>query len=158
MHMCEAMIAAYEATKDERYLDRAEVLVTTFTVDLASKADGFVYEHYTVDFEVDYEYNKNDPTNIYRAWGFQPGHQFEWAKNLLNIYRHRPKEWMLTRSQELFNGAWKLSWDSMHGGLVYGFGPDKTWCDDDKYFWVQSECMATLALLYEATKEPSYLE
>ena len=21
------------------------------------------------------EYNKNDPTNIYRPWGFQPGHQ-----------------------------------------------------------------------------------
>ena len=36
---------------------------------------GFVWEHYTVDFEIDWEYNKNDPSNIYRPWGFQPGHQ-----------------------------------------------------------------------------------
>merc|ERR1712217_756394 len=29
MHMCEALIAAYEATKDKKYLDRAEILADT---------------------------------------------------------------------------------------------------------------------------------
>merc|ERR1719291_788266 len=56
MHMCEALIAAFEATRDARYLDRAEVLADTFTRVLAGKADGFVWEHYTNDFEVDWEY------------------------------------------------------------------------------------------------------
>ncbi|CAE7634963.1 yihS, partial [Symbiodinium necroappetens] len=126
MHMCEALIAAYEATKETRYLDRAEVLAETFAAKLAAKGGGFVWEHYDVNFEIDWEYNKNDPTNIYRPWGFQPGHQIEWAKNLLNIYRHRPKFWMVNRAKELFDGAWELSWDDCHGGLVYGFGPDRT--------------------------------
>eukprot|EP00931_Biecheleriopsis_adriatica_P117670 TRINITY_DN9316_c0_g1_i2.p1 TRINITY_DN9316_c0_g1~~TRINITY_DN9316_c0_g1_i2.p1 ORF type:complete len:406 (-),score=109.92 TRINITY_DN9316_c0_g1_i2:40-1257(-) len=158
MHMCEALIAAYEATKEMRYLDRAEILAETFTQKLFAKGDGFIWEHYTVDFEVDWEYNKNDPTNIYRPWGFQPGHQAEWAKNLLNINRHRPKDWMVQRAKELFDKSWDLSWDSEHGGLVYGFGPERKWCDEEKYFWVQGESMATAALLFEATKEAQYVE
>lgn len=158
MHMCEALIAAYEASKDAKYLDRAEVLAITFCQKLAEKGGGFVWEHYTVDFEVDWEYNKNDPTNIYRPWGFQPGHQSEWAKNLLNINRHRPKPWLVDRAKELFDKSWDLSWDAEHGGLVYGFGPDHKWCDSEKYFWVQGESMATASLLYEATREGKYVE
>ncbi|CAK9105421.1 unnamed protein product [Durusdinium trenchii] len=158
MHMCEALIAAFEATGDVRYLDRAEVLAETFASTLAAKGGGFVWEHYTVDFEIDWDYNKNDPSNIYRPWGFQPGHQIEWAKNLLNIHRHRPKFWMVNRAKELFDGAWTLSWDPVFGGLVYGFGPDRTWCDEEKYFWVQGESIATASLLYEATKDPIYVE
>mmetsp|Transcript_124261 Transcript_124261/g.310622 ORF Transcript_124261/g.310622 Transcript_124261/m.310622 type:complete len:408 (+) Transcript_124261:114-1337(+) len=158
MHMCEALIAAFEATQDKRYLDRATVLAVTFTRTLAGKADGFIWEHYTKDFEIDWEYNKNDPTNIYRPWGFQPGHQNEWAKNLLNIHRHAPESWMVDRARELFDGAWDLSYDAEHGGLVYGYGPDKKWCDAEKYFWVQAESMATASLLWEATKDPKYVE
>ncbi|CAL1135972.1 unnamed protein product [Cladocopium goreaui] len=158
MHMCEALIAAFEATGEQRYLDRAEVLAETFASKLAAKGGGFVWEHYTVDFEIDWEYNKNDPSNIYRPWGFQPGHQIEWAKNLLNIHRHRPKFWMVNRAKELFDGAWDLSWDPVYGGLVYGFGPDRKWCDEEKYFWVQGESLATASLLYEATKDPLYVE
>lgn len=163
MHMCEGLIAAYEATGDGRYLSRAEELADTFTNKLAEKAGGFVWEHYTGDFEVDWEYNKNDPTNIYRPWGFQPGHQVEWAKNLLNIRRNKGRlslgtDWMLRRARELFDGSWELSWDAEHGGLVYGFGPDKTWCDSEKYFWVHGESIATLAQLYEATSDPAYVE
>jgi mannose/cellobiose epimerase-like protein (N-acyl-D-glucosamine 2-epimerase family) len=158
MHLCEALIAAYEATKDQRYLDRAEVLAATFTKDLAAKAEGFVWEHFTSEFEVDWDYNKNDPTNIYRPWGFQPGHQSEWAKNLLNIYRHRPQPWMVDRATALFDGSWDLSYDSLHGGLVYGFGPDKKWCDEEKYFWVQGESIATAALLFQATGDVKYVE
>jgi len=158
MHMCEAMIAAYEATKEQRYLDRAKILATTFTKTLASKAGGFVYEHFTVDFEVDKEYNKNDPTNIYRPWGFQPGHQNEWAKNLLNIHRYEPSDWMLEKAKFLFDGAWNKSYDAEYGGLVYGFDFDGNWCDDNKYFWVQGESLATAALLFQATRDASYLE
>mmetsp|Transcript_82034 Transcript_82034/g.171702 ORF Transcript_82034/g.171702 Transcript_82034/m.171702 type:complete len:402 (-) Transcript_82034:325-1530(-) len=158
MHITEALIAAYEATKDEKYLRRAEVLLNTFTRKLAGKADGFVWEHYTKEFEIDWEYNKDDPKNLYRPWGFQPGHQIEWTKNLLNVYRYAPQDWMLERAKALFDGAIAHSWDDEHGGMVYGFGPDKKWCDDDKYFWVQGESIAASALLYSATKEEKYLE
>lgn len=158
MHICEALIAAYEATKEMRYLARAAVLADTYTRKLAGKANGYIWEHYTADFEIDWEYNKHDPTNIYRPWGFQPGHQNEWAKNLLNIYRYAPQPWMVKRAQELFDGSWDLSWDAEYGGLVYGFGPDHKWCDAEKYFWVQGESMATAALLHQATGDAKYVE
>lgn len=158
MHICEAMIAAYEASKDEKYLRRAEVLADTFTKRLAGKADGLIWEHYTKDFEIDWDYNKDDPKNLYRPWGFQPGHQIEWTKNLLNIHRYAPQAWMLQRARELFDTAFETSWDHEHGGLVYGFGPDKKWCDDDKYFWVQGESIASAALLHAATGDAKYLE
>jgi mannose/cellobiose epimerase-like protein (N-acyl-D-glucosamine 2-epimerase family) len=183
MHMCEALIAAFEATKDRKYLDRAKVLATTFTEKLIvehkdqdhnGKSYKFVWEHYDTDFNVDWDYNKNDPTNIYRPWGFQPGHQAEWSKNLLNIHRYENNDndnveknnddskdstLLVQRAAQLFDQAWGLSWDDQFGGLVYGFDDDcQKWCDDEKYFWVQSESMATCALLWEATKDPKYIE
>ena len=66
--------------------------------------------------QVDWDYNKTDPTNIYRPWGFQPGHQAEWAKNLLNLHRHGGGDgdsgWMVPRAKALFDGTWALSWDA----------------------------------------------
>jgi len=65
---------------------------------------------------------------------------------------------MLERARQLFDGAWEYSYDSEHGGLVYGFGPDKKWCDSEKYFWVQGESMAAAALLFKATGDVKYTE
>ena len=86
-------------------------------------------------------------TNIFRPWGFQPGHQTEWAKLLLILDRHRPEAWHLKRARELFDRALELSWDDEHGGMVYGFDPDGRFYDEDKYFWVQAESLAAAALL-----------
>ncbi|KAL1503754.1 hypothetical protein AB1Y20_012223 [Prymnesium parvum] len=163
MHLCEALIAAYEATNNITFLDRAELLAETFAVKLARKAGGFVWEHYTKDWQVDWTYNIDNPSNIYRPWGFQPGHQMEWSKNLLNLNRHRPAPWKVRRAEELFNGAWNISWDEVYGGLVYGFAPNRTWANlgdwaKGKYFWVQGETFATAALLYNTTGNPSYVE
>eukprot|EP00421_Protoceratium_reticulatum_P021201 CAMPEP_0168396032 /NCGR_PEP_ID=MMETSP0228-20121227/20347_1 /TAXON_ID=133427 /ORGANISM="Protoceratium reticulatum, Strain CCCM 535 (=CCMP 1889)" /LENGTH=105 /DNA_ID=CAMNT_0008409477 /DNA_START=12 /DNA_END=326 /DNA_ORIENTATION=+ len=103
MHICEAMIAAFDATQEQRFLERAKVLAETFTQRQAKLADGLVWEHYTKAFEVDWEYNRDDPKNLYRPWGFQPGHQIEWTKNLLNIHRNEPQDWLVQRARELFD-------------------------------------------------------
>jgi mannose/cellobiose epimerase-like protein (N-acyl-D-glucosamine 2-epimerase family) len=47
-------------------------------------------------------------------------------------------------------------WDNAHGGLVYGFSPDGTVCDADKYFWVQAETLAAAAWLATRTGEDVY--
>ena len=72
-----------EATGDAKYLDRAERLARRVTIDLAGKADGLVWEHYDADWNVDWDYNRDDPKHLFRPWGYQPGHQTEWAKLLL---------------------------------------------------------------------------
>lgn len=157
MHICEAMIAAYSATKDIRFLTRAKVLAEKVCGQLTQQTNGLVWEHYNSQFEPDWDYNKDDPKNLYRPWGFQPGHQTEWSKLLLLINNFEPKPWLVERARYLFDEAFKASWDHNHGGLIYGFDPEGKWCDDDKYFWVQAESFAAAALLHLNTNDNSYL-
>ncbi|MDJ0814295.1 MAG: AGE family epimerase/isomerase [Woeseiaceae bacterium] len=156
MHSCEALIAAYEATGEASYLDRACALAKLITIDLAGKSDGLIWEHFTENLDIDWNYNKDDPQNLYRPWGFQPGHQTEWTKLLLTVHEHRPEDWMVERAVELFDRALDVAWDEQSGGIFYGFAPDGTICDLDKYFWVQAESFAASARLLQQTGDEAY--
>lgn len=158
MHACEAMISAFEATGDTVYFSKAKCIAENITARQADQTRGLVWEHYTPTFQTDWDYNRDDPKNLYRPWGFQPGHQTEWAKLLVSLYRIEPNTTWLTRAQFLFDSAYKVAWDNEYGGLIYGFDDEGNWCDDDKYFWVQAESFAAAALLYQETKEAQYLD
>ncbi|WP_028452420.1 AGE family epimerase/isomerase [Chitinilyticum aquatile] len=156
MHACEAMLTAFEATGNVKFLDRAELLASNIANRQAALANGMMWEHYHRDWSVDWDYNRDDKTNIFRPWGYQPGHLAEWAKLLLILERHRPLPWLLPRAEELFTTALQKAWDGEHSGLYYGFGPQDEICDSDKYFWVQAESLAAAALLAKRTGKPEY--
>ena len=160
MHACEAMLAAFDATGQARYLNRAAKLAHNITVRQAALANDMIWEHYHADWSVDRDYNKDDKTNIFRPWGYQPGHLAEWAKLLLILERHADQltdaQWLTPRAVELFDTAMKHAWDDEHGGIVYGFAPDGSICDGDKYFWVQAESLAAAALLAKRTGDEKY--
>jgi len=158
MHLCEAMIAAYEATDNNLYLSRAVTIAKNISLRQAALTNGLIWEHYSKDFQPDWQYNQDDPKNLYRPWGFQPGHQTEWTKLLLMINRHQPATWLVDCAKGLFDHAMAVAWDHHYGGLIYGFDPQGNWCDDDKYFWVQAESFAAAALLFEATNDDTYLK
>ena len=126
----------------------------------AAKADGLVWEHYDADWNIDWDYHRDDPKHLFRPWGFQPGHQTEWAKLLLiwnSAARARPpQDWLLPTATHLFDTALARAWDEQHGGICYGFAPDGRVCDDDKYFWVQAESLAAAALLHARTGTAVY--
>jgi mannose/cellobiose epimerase-like protein (N-acyl-D-glucosamine 2-epimerase family) len=164
MHACEALIAAFEATGEARYLHRAETLARNITVRQAAMMGGLVWEHYRADWSIDPDYNRDDKSNIFRPWGFQPGHLTEWAKLLLILERHQPHlqapaDWLLPLALHFFDTALAKAWDAEHGGIHYGLGPDGDGppiCDGDKYFWVQAESLAAAALLGERTGDMRY--
>ncbi|GAA5068651.1 AGE family epimerase/isomerase [Lysobacter panacisoli] len=163
MHMCEAMLAAFEASGEARYLERARTLADHMTRRQAAKAGGLVWEHYDRDWNVDWDYHRDDPKHLFRPWGFQPGHQTEWAKLLLILDGHlrrrgTPADWMIDTARHLFDTAVAHAWDNEFGGLSYGFSPAPEFavCDDDKYFWVQAESIATAARLAVATGDATY--
>jgi mannose/cellobiose epimerase-like protein (N-acyl-D-glucosamine 2-epimerase family) len=161
MHACEAMLAAFDATGDTKYLWRAETLAHNITVRQAALYGNLVWEHYRSDWSVDPDYNRDDKTNIFRPWGYQPGHLTEWAKLLLIMERHKdqmagPSDWLLPRARQLFDAALSKAWDAQHGGIYYGFGPQDEICDADKYFWVQAESLAAAALLGARTGDQAY--
>jgi mannose/cellobiose epimerase-like protein (N-acyl-D-glucosamine 2-epimerase family) len=164
MHSCEAMLAAFDATGDRKYLQRASTLAESVTGRLAALADGLVWEHYRVTpaggWEVDWDYNRDDKTNIFRPWGYQTGHMTEWAKLLMQLEAALPAAerpaWLLPRARHFFDTAMRHGWDTNHGGLVYGFAPGGEVCDGDKYFWVQAESFAAAALLAIRSGDASY--
>jgi mannose/cellobiose epimerase-like protein (N-acyl-D-glucosamine 2-epimerase family)/sugar/nucleoside kinase (ribokinase family) len=161
MHACEALIAAFEATGDNAYIRRAETLARNITLRQANLAGGMVWEHYHADWTVDPDYNRHDSTNIFRPWGYQPGHLTEWSKLLLILERHQahlagPADWLLPRAANLFQTAMDKAWDVDHGGIHYGFAPDGSICDPLKYFWVQAESLAAAAVLGARTGEALY--
>ncbi|MCR6662225.1 MAG: AGE family epimerase/isomerase [Luteimonas sp.] len=156
MHMCEAMLAAFEASGERRYLDRALLLADHMTRRQAAKSDGLVWEHYDSDWNIDWDYNRDDPKHLFRPWGFQPGHQTEWAKLLLILDSHVDVDWLVPTARHLFDTAVARAWDAARGGLYYGFAPDGSVCDDDKYFWVQAESLAAAALLAARTSDDIY--
>ncbi|HYN27551.1 MAG TPA: AGE family epimerase/isomerase, partial [Burkholderiales bacterium] len=161
MHSCEALLAAYEATGETHYLERAATVARNITVRQAALANNMVWEHYHADWSVDWDYNRNDKTNIFRPWGYQPGHFTEWAKLLLILERHKarlstPSDWLVPRAGELFDAALERAWDMEYGGIYYGFAPDGGICDADKYFWVQAESLAAAALLAARTGDGKY--
>lgn len=179
MHLCEALIAAHEAGGDGRYLRRALMLADHMTRRQAARSGGLVWEHWHADWSVDWDYHRDDPKDLFRPWGFQPGHQVEWAKLLLSLHAHladAAPDWLLPTARHLYDAALAYGWDTEHGGIVYGFAPEALrdasppsaaappelgdatmfWCDDDKYFWVQAEAIAAAWRLFEATGDTRY--
>ena len=156
MHSCEALIAAFEATGHKPYLDRAMLLAHNICVRQTQTTQGQIWEHYDPAWRPDWNYNQHDPQNLFRPWGYQPGHFTEWAKLLLILDRYQPKPWLLVTAKQLFDQALEKAWDHEYGGVCYGFSPSGDVCDADKYFWVQAESIAAAALLAQATGEQRY--
>src|SRR5262249_59684980 len=106
-----------------RWRAGAGPLAATVSVGQPALAGDLVGEHSHADWTVDWEYNRHDRSNIFRPWGYQPGHLAEWAKLLLILERHRPADWLLPRAVALFDAALERGWDARHGGVMYGFAP-----------------------------------
>ena len=78
MHLCEALLAAFDApVKPATSTGPSNWPTTSASARLL--AGGLVREHYHDDWQVDWDYNRHDSSNIFRPWGFQPGHLTEWT-------------------------------------------------------------------------------
>ena len=158
MHTCEAMIAAFEATGETNYLDRATALAIRVCVDMTQQSDGMVWEHYDKKWNPDWRYNLDDPKNLFRPFGYLVGHWMEWAKLLLILEENNPQEWMLPHAKRLFNAAIEQGWDHNSGGMNYAVSPNGEIIDTDRYYWVLSETVAAAGLLANRTGDSTYTD
>ena len=158
MHTCEALLAAWQATRQPRYLERAELLAQRFAVELAALNNNLIWEHYDTQWQPDMQYNIDKPDDLFKPWGFQPGHQVEWTKLLLTLNQESPNPLWVKRATELYDAAIKHGWDEEFGGLVYGFAPDGDFSDAHKYFWVHAEAFAAAWRLHQLTGESRFAD
>jgi mannose/cellobiose epimerase-like protein (N-acyl-D-glucosamine 2-epimerase family) len=151
MHAVEAHLAAFEATDDRSYLDRAGRILEFFFDDLAPAHGWRLPEHFTKNWKVDAEYEGNP---MFRPAGSTPGHSFELGRLLLQY-------WDLTgrhdvdapaKARCVVNQALK---DASHpdGGYVYTLKDGKI-AVADRYWWPVTEAIGALAALQKLTPNP----
>lgn len=158
MHICEALIAVYEATYDDQYLHAALTIAEALTITLTQDTDGLIWEHYTPTWEHDFSYNRETPNDTFRPWGYQPGHQIEWAKLLAILSRHSDADWLIRRAEELFQLSIDYGWDPDRGGFYYSFDREGAPVVTEKYSWEVAEAIGAAAALYERTNDSQYLD
>ena len=71
--MTEALIACYEATQDQKFLDRALLVADKICNRAAGQTQGLVWEHFDENWtpQLDFD-NDKEALKIFRPWGFQP--------------------------------------------------------------------------------------
>ena len=129
MHLTEALMAAFEATGERFYLDKAES-IASLIIDRHARAEGWrVAEHFTGKWEVDRAY-RGDP--MFRPSGATPGHALEWSRLLVQLWElgGRSKAWMIEAAagtlpqddiDRLGQEAWRLL---LHARLERPAGSD----------------------------------
>ena len=156
MHMTEAMLAAYAATGETFYLDRAETIARRVAVDLPEQTRCLLWEHYDQVWRADLLYNKETPFHLLRPYGVLSGHLLEWAKLLVLLERERPTDWAMPAARCFFTAAIEHAWDGEYGGFQYAFDLDGSIVDYDKYHWTISEAIGSAVAMLGQTGEPSF--
>lgn len=160
MHLTEAYLAAYEATGDGRYLDRAASIARRIAARAAEDADGSwrLPEHFTTDWRPLPDYNADEPRHPFRPYGSQPGHWLEWTKLILQLRALGVDEpWMLPAAVRLFEGAIGDAWAET-GGFVYTVDWDGSPVVEERFFWEVAEAMGAARYLWLATGERRFQE
>lgn len=152
MHMCEAMLAAYQATGEARYFERAYSLAKRVCVDLTQNTGGYIWEHYDSQWQQDWDYNKDDPKNLFRTYGYLPGHFIEWAKLLLIINQIQSEDWLIKHANLLFDAAIEHGFNAARNTFDYTFSPEGKVLDDERYYWVTAEAIGAAALMASVGK------
>ncbi|MGG3964303.1 AGE family epimerase/isomerase [Heyndrickxia faecalis] len=158
MHMCEAMLTAYEATGEKKYLNRAYKLAESVCRTLKERSGGMIWENYTPDWQPDWTYHLHQTKDEFRPYGFIPGHQLEWSKLLMWLDRHLSEPWIVETAEELYGKAWEKGADETFGGIFFALSPQGEVIDTDKNYWVISEAIAASALLAAKTGKSIYSE
>ncbi|WP_353948705.1 AGE family epimerase/isomerase [Sporolactobacillus sp. Y61] len=157
MHLCEAMMTAYQATGNRRYLDRAKHIAESVMFRLIPQSGGLIWEHYHEDWTIDWTYNLGITKSELRPYGYILGHSIEWSKLLLLMEQLEPGSWRVPMAKSLFRCALHLGLDRENGGIYFSMAPGGHIIDSDKYYWVMAETLGASALFAVYDRSSLYL-
>ncbi|MDS1270134.1 AGE family epimerase/isomerase [Lipingzhangella sp. LS1_29] len=159
MHMVEAFLAASAATGDADWVGRAQ-RIADFLIGRQARAYGYrLPEHYTPEWTVLPEYNRERPDDPFRPYGWTPGHSIEWARLLVHLEAAQPEAptALVEHAEALFDTAVRNSW-SRDG--ADGFCYTLDWTDEPvvrlRMHWVVAEAAAAAEVLHRRTGSDHY--
>jgi sulfoquinovose isomerase len=162
MHLVEAFMAAFEATGDRAYLERAVPIAERIIAGFAADDGWRIPEHFTATWQPQPEFHRDQPRDILRPYGYTPGHSLEWARLLVQLRAQagartgESHDWMLDAARHLFSRAVADGWDPDRTGFVYTVDADGHPVVADRFHWVATEAIGAAAFLYRATEDAAY--
>lgn len=145
MHGVEALLAAFEATGETVFLERAGRILDFFMHRVAPAHEWRLPEHYTEHWEPDLAYAGNP---MFRPAGTTPGHSFEMARLTLHHWDlgGRQDDRAPVAARAVLDRALTDAWDETRGGIVYTLGHDGAPDSTARYWWPVTEALAALAM------------
>ncbi|GGE06683.1 mannose-6-phosphate isomerase [Aureimonas endophytica] len=148
MHLTEALMAAFEASGNPKFLERAERIAGLIIERHAAGLAWRVAEHFNADWTLDRDFAGD---RMFRPPAMTPGHWLEWARLLLQLWiaggkRH---DWMAEGAEKLFANAVRWGWDETHGGFFYTTDFENNPAMREKLWWPTAEAMAAAHFLAE---------
>lgn len=146
MHLTEALMAAFEATRDSTYLKMAQS-IAELIIDRHARAEGWrVAEHFDEDWNVDRAY-AGDP--MFRPSGTTPGHGLEWSRLLIQLWQlgGQQHDWMRDAAEALFLQTCDIGWDKAKGGFYYTLDWNDRPDQADRFWWPCAEGIGAAAVL-----------
>lgn len=149
MHSCEAFLAAYEATDERVFLDRALGLIRFFVGEMGAAHGWRLPEHFDTDWRPDPDYEGNP---MFRPAGTTPGHAFEWARLAVQAWDldGRRDGDLLDWARALYHQARADGWRAGDGSIVYTVDQQGRVLRDNRYWWPVTEAIGTAAALIKA--------
>lgn len=153
MHGVEALLAAFEATGETLYLDRARRIFDFFLGQIAPAEGWRIPEHYTAEWQIDRAYEGNP---MFRPAGSTPGHSFEMGRLQLQLWdlAGRPDDGSPQQARKLVQQALDDAWDDRRGGFVYTLGADGAVARGARYWWPVTEAIGALAAFLKLDPQP----
>lgn len=165
MHTVEAFLAAADALGDENYRVRAGRIISHI-VGWAKENNWRIPEHFTSDWQMDLECNKDKPDDQFKPYGATPGHGIEWARLItqwaVSTYRKYDNENAkdyIKIAEKLYNTAVSDAWDVDGApGICYTTDWEGKPIVHDRMHWTLAEAINTSAVLYRVTGNEKYKE
>jgi mannose/cellobiose epimerase-like protein (N-acyl-D-glucosamine 2-epimerase family) len=170
MHGVEAFLAAYDATGDVRWRDRAARMTERVVDGFAREGGWRIPEHFDPGWRPLPDYNRERPADPFRPYGATVGHALEWSRLCLHLRAalsgpapqgsapHGPApDWLLGHARELFARAVADGW-AVDGadGFVYTTDWDGVPVVRERMSWVAAEAVAAASVLREVTGDDEY--
>ena len=162
MHTVEAFLAAADALNNENYRVRAGRIIT-HVVGWAKKNNYRIPEHFTADWKMDLECNKDKPDDQFKPYGATPGHGIEWSRLIvqwaISTYGNDSENCKdyIKIAEKLYNTAVSDGWNADGApGICYTTDWEGKPIVHDRMHWTLAEAINASAVLYRVTGDEKY--
>ncbi|MGI5950926.1 MAG: AGE family epimerase/isomerase [Brooklawnia sp.] len=162
MHTVEAYLAAFDATGERKWLDRA-ARITNRVLAWAAEHQGRIPEHFDTDWRPLLEHNAEHRDDPVRPYGSTPGHWFEWARLALHLRAGQHDldgadgGHLLRAARNLFSDGVREAWNvDGEPGLIFTVDFAGEPVVRKRMHWVHCEAIAAAEVLAKATGEVAY--